>query len=150
MKHKNMKHIFKHNIIIFLLLTLPVSAFSNQKIIPNMKLKQCPNSPNCVSSQSDSESHHIEPLFYKLSDDEAMQKIKKTILAMPRTNLVEEKDHYLHVEFKSSVLRFVDDVEIIIDDSEKVIHLRSASRVGHSDFGANRRRIDEIKKNFLQ
>ncbi len=145
-----MKQNFKHTIIIFLLFTLPSSAFSNQKIIPNMKLKQCPSSPNCVSSQSESESHHIEPLPYKSSGDEAMQKIKNTILAMPRTNLVEEKDHYLHIEFKSSVLRFVDDVEIIIDDSEKVIHLRSASRIGHSDFGANRRRINEIKKNFLQ
>ncbi len=145
-----MKQNIKHTIIILLLFTLPISAFSNQKIIPNMKLKQCPSSPNCVSSQSESESHHIEPLPYKSSGDEAMQKIKETILAMPRTNLVEEKDHYLHVEFKSSVLRFIDDVEIIIDDSEKLIHLRSASRVGHSDFGANRRRIDEIKKNFLQ
>lgn len=145
-----MKQDFKRTIIIFLLFTLPVSAFSNQKIILNMKLKQCPNSPNCVSSQSESESHHIDPLPYNSSGDEAMKKIKKTILAMPRTNLVEEKEHYLHVEFKSSVLRFVDDVEIIIDDSEKLIHLRSASRIGHSDFGANRRRIDEIKKNFLQ
>ncbi|MCF6205021.1 MAG: DUF1499 domain-containing protein [Methylococcaceae bacterium] len=145
-----MKQNFKQTILIFLLFTLPVSVFSNQKIILNMKLKQCPNSPNCVSSQSDSKSHYIEPLSYKSSDDEAMQKIKKTILTMPRTKLVEEKNHYLHVEFKSSILRFVDDVEIIIDDSEKVIHFRSASRVGHSDFGANRRRINEIKKLFLQ
>ncbi len=145
-----MKQNFKHNIIIFLLLTLPIFAYSNQKIIPNMKLKQCPSSPNCVSSQSNAESHHIEPLPYKSSVDEAMQKIKQTMLAMPRTKLVEEKDHYLHVEFKSAILRFVDDVEIIVDDSEKVIHLRSASRVGHSDFGANRRRIEEIKKSFLQ
>jgi len=113
-----------------------------------MKLKKCPNSPNCVSSQSDSSSHKILPLPYKSSANEALQQIKKTILALPRTQLIEEKDQYLHIEFTTLIFRFVDDVEIIIDDSEKVIHLRSASRVGHSDLGANRRRIEQIKNKF--
>jgi uncharacterized protein (DUF1499 family) len=128
----------------------PVLAFSNQEILPTMKLKQCPNSPNCVSSQSDSETHQISPLSYQSSAEEALQQIKKTILDFPRTTLIEEKDQYLHVEFKSLIFRFVDDVEIIVDDSEKVIHLRSASRAGYSDLGTNRRRIEEIKNNFLQ
>ncbi len=115
-----------------------------------MKLKKCPNSPNCVSSQSDSSSHKILPLPYKSSAKEALQQIKKTTLSLPRTKLIEEKDKYLHIEFTTLFFRFVDDVEIIIDDSEKVIHLRSASRVGHSDFGANRRRTEEIKNKFLK
>jgi uncharacterized protein (DUF1499 family) len=90
------------------------------------------------------------PLPYKSSANEALQQIKKTILALPRTQLIEEKDQYLHIEFTTLIFRFVDDVEIIIDDSEKVIHLRSASRVGHSDLGANRRRIEQIKNKFQQ
>lgn len=139
----------QHNIIAIILI-YPALVFSNQEIIPNMKLKQCPDSPNCVSSQSDSESHKISPLPYKSSAEEAMHHIKKTILAFPRTKLIEEKDQYLHVEFKSFIFRFIDDVEIIVDDSENVIHLRSASRVGHSDLGANLRRVEEIKNNFLQ
>ena len=137
-------------ILIAIILIYPVLAFSNQEIIPTMKLKQCPNSPNCVSSQSDSEAHQISPLSYQSSVEEAMQQIKKTILAFPRTTLIEEKDQYLHVEFKTLIFRFIDDVEIMVDDSKKVIHLRSASRVGYSDLGTNRRRIEEIKNNFLQ
>jgi len=139
----------KRNMIAIIFI-YPILAFSNQEIISNMKLKQCPDSPNCVSSQSNSDSHQISPLPYKSSAEEALQQIKKTILAFPRTKLIEEKDQYLHVEFKSLIFRFIDDVEIIVDDSEKVIHLRSASRVGHSDLGANRRRIEEIKNHFLQ
>jgi uncharacterized protein (DUF1499 family) len=139
----------QHNIIAIILI-YPALVFSNQEIIPNMKLKQCPDSPNCVSSQSNSESHKISPLSYQSSAEEAMQHIKKTILAFPRITLIEEKNQYLHVEFKTLIFRFIDDVEIIVDDSEKVIHLRSASRAGHSDLGTNRRRIEEIKNNFLQ
>jgi uncharacterized protein (DUF1499 family) len=132
------------------ILTLPVPAFPIKEILSVMKLKQCPTSPNCVSSQSQSELHKITPLLYKSSSEQAMQQIKKTILAFPRTKLIEEKEHYLHVEFRTLFFRFIDDVEIVIDDLEKVIHLRSASRVGHSDFGTNRRRIEEIKSKFMQ
>lgn len=144
-----MKYEFKRNFVAIFLLILPVSAFSNEEILSIMKL-QCPDTPNCVSSQSDSASHKISPLSYTSTVKEAMQQIKKTILALPRTKLIKEKDQYLHVEFRTLVFRFVDDVEIVIDDSEKVIHLRSASRVGFSDFGTNRRRIEVIKNNFLQ
>ncbi len=144
-----MKYEFKRNFVAIFLLILPVSAFSNEEILSIMKL-QCPDTPNCVSSQSDSASHKISPLSYTSTVKEAMQQIKKTILALPRTKLIKEKDQYLHVEFRTLVFRFVDDVEIVIDDSEKVIHLRSASRVGFSDFGTNRRRIEAIKNNFLQ
>ncbi|MCK5829650.1 MAG: DUF1499 domain-containing protein [Methylococcales bacterium] len=114
-----------------------------------MKLKQCPDSPNCVSSQSQSTSHYISPLTYKSSPEEATQHIKRIIMALPRTNLIEEKDQYLHFEIRTFMFRFVDDIEIIIDNSEKVIHLRSASRAGYSDFGTNRRRIEEIKNKFI-
>jgi len=89
-------------------------------------------------------------LPYKSSSEEAIQQIKKIILALPGAKLIEEKDQYLHFEFRTYFFRFVDDVEIVIDDSEKVIHLRSASRVGYSDFGTNRRRIEEIKNKFIQ
>jgi len=145
------KIIFRaHITILIILFAFPVFSFSNEIRLTSMKLKQCPDSPNCVSSQSRSESHKISPLSYKSSAEEAMQQIKKIILALPRTTLIEEKNQYLHVEFKTFFLRFVDDVEIIVDDVEKKIHLRSASRVGHSDFGTNRRRIEEIKNKFLQ
>ena len=84
--------------------------------------------------------------IYKLSAKDAMEKIKKIILGLPRTKLIKETDQFLHIEFKTAILRFIDDVEIVINDAEKVIHLRSASRLGYWDLGANRRRIEKIKK----
>ncbi len=115
-----------------------------------MKLLQCPNSPNCVSSQSDSDTHKTSPLPYQTSAIVALKKIKKVILAIPNTQLKTENDHYLHIEFTSQLFKFIDDVEIVINEEEKVIHLRSASRTGYWDFGTNRRRIEKIKEHFLQ
>ena len=65
---------------------------------------------------------------------------------MPRTKLVEEEDAYLHYEFTSLLLRFVDDVEFVLDDETKTIHFRSASRTGYGDFGVNRQRMEEIRR----
>ena len=65
---------------------------------------------------------------------------------MPRAKLIEEDDSYLHFEFTSLLLRFVDDVEFLFDEESKTIHFRSASRVGYGDFGVNRRRMEEIRK----
>lgn len=139
----------KQFIMLLFLFTVSFSAISAQSDILTMKLKPCPDSPNCVSSQSDSASHHITPLPYQSSATEAMVQIKKIILALPNSKLIQQNDHYLHVEFKTRVLKFIDDVEIVIDDSEKVIHLRSASRSGYWDLGVNRKRIINIQKKFL-
>ena len=64
---------------------------------------------------------------------------------MKRATVIKESPHYLHVEFSSLLFRFVDDVEFFLDDMEKLIHIRSASRVGYSDLGVNRRRVDKIR-----
>ena len=77
-----------------------------------------------------------------------MQRIKELVEEMPRTKIVTVEDNYLHAEFRSSVFRFVDDVEFLIDPKERAIHFRSASRVGYSDFGVNRRRMEQIEKGF--
>lgn len=114
-----------------------------------MKLKTCPDSPNCVSSQSCKPSQLINPLPFESSVKEAMDQLKQLILTMPCTNLVDETEDYLHIEFSSRFLKFVDDLEILIDADEKLIHFRSASRVGYWDFGVNQRRIEGIKKQFL-
>ena len=143
-----MKYKFKLQCTCIILITLSFSAYSAEEKPLIMKLKQCPNSPNCVSSQSHSASSRITPLSYKSSAKDAMDKIKKIMLDLPGTQLIKETDQYLHIEFKTTILRFTDDVEIVINDAEKVIHLRSASRVGHWDLGANRRRIEGIKKQF--
>jgi uncharacterized protein (DUF1499 family) len=67
---------------------------------------------------------------------------------MPRARVVKDEGNYMHAEFTSRIFRFVDDVEFVIDDAHKVIHFRSASRLGYSDFGVNRKRMEEIRKRF--
>lgn len=110
------------------------------------QLAPCPSSPNCVSTQARDQQHAIAPLEYRRPRAEAKQALKTAVLSLPRTKLVEEDDAYLHFEFTSLLLRFVDDVEFLFDDQSKTIHFRSASRIGYGDFGANRRRMEEIRR----
>ncbi len=114
------------------------------------RLASCPDSPNCVSSQADDNSHRIEPLAFTGPADAAWQRLIQTVSAMPQALIVERTDEYMYVEFTSSVFRFVDDVEFLIDAPSKLIHVRSASRVGRSDLGANRRRLELIRQEFDQ
>jgi len=114
------------------------------------KLAPCPMSPNCVSSQAPDNDHHVEPLPYAGTAAEAMAKLSAIVRSLPRTAIVTEKQDYLHAEFTSAFFRFTDDGEFLVDDAAKVIHVRSASRVGHSDLGVNRRRIELIRRRWLE
>ena len=105
----------------------------------------CPASPNCVSSFATDKKHHISPLKYSATKEQLLQNLKNRIANMGNAKIVAEKEDYLHVEFTSKVLRFVDDTEFLLDDDSKTLHFRSASRLGHSDFGVNRKRIEAIK-----
>ena len=110
-------------------------------------LSPCPSSPNCVSTlaASNDEQHAIAPYRYRKSRAAAKEVLKATVAKLPRTKLVEEEETYLHYEFTSRLLRFVDDVEFLLDDESKTIHFRSASRVGYGDFSVNRHRMEEIR-----
>ncbi len=108
-------------------------------------LSPCPSSPNCVSTLSTDEGHAIAPFLYTKPRAEAKEALKAVINSLSRTTLVEEDESYLHYQFTSLLLRFVDDVEFLFDDDTKTIHFRSASRMGYSDLGVNRRRMEEIR-----
>jgi uncharacterized protein (DUF1499 family) len=114
------------------------------------KLSPCPDSPNCVCSEDPSGPHAIAPLEFKGAPNEAVTKLKLAVLGMRRVTLVEERDGYLHAEFRSALLGFVDDVEFSMQPEAKRIQVRSASRVGNSDLGVNRRRVEEIRRRFSQ
>ena len=109
------------------------------------QLSPCPASPNCVSTLAKDAGHAIEAIQYRKSRAEAKEALKAVIRALPRTSLVEEDESYLHYEFTSLVLRFVDDVEFLFEDETKTIHFRSASRVGYGDFGVNRARMEQVR-----
>ena len=112
--------------------------------VKDNRLSPCPSSPNCVSSQSNDKRHKIDPIRFTATPAEAMNRLKMIIQGMERTTVVRETPGYLHVEFRT-FLGFVDDVEFYADGSQKVLHLRSASRVGYWDLGVNRRRIESIR-----
>jgi uncharacterized protein (DUF1499 family) len=113
------------------------------------KLKPCPNKPNCVSSQVEaSDSHYIAPLAFSGSASDAIMRIKKIIAGQERTQLISEAPNYLYAEFKSKLMGYVDDVEFYADENARLIHVRSASRLGYRDFNVNRERIKAIHEQF--
>jgi len=108
-------------------------------------LAPCPSSPNCVSTQALDEGHAIAPIRYRKPRVEVKEALKEFIRSLPRTKLVVEDESYLHYEFTSLLLRFVDDVEFLFDDETKTIHFRSASRTGYGDLGVNRKRMEQVR-----
>jgi len=110
-------------------------------------LAPCPRSPNCVSSQADDGKHRIAPLAFSGDPDEAFARLKQVLGRRGDTAVIDEKPGYLRVELRTTL--FVDDGEFLLDRANAVIHVRSASRLGYSDFGKNRSRLEEIRGQFL-
>lgn len=103
------------------------------------RLSPCPESPNCVSSFENSEEHGIAALTANLNE------IQQILLATDGVNIVEQSGNYLYAEFTSRIMGYVDDVEFLYDPANGQTHVRSASRLGYSDLGANRNRIEAIR-----
>lgn len=114
------------------------------------KLARCPNTPNCVSSQSSDGEHTIAPLTYSSTPEQAIANLKSVIQSLPRTKIITESKDYLYAEFKSALMGFVDDVEFYLDRNANVIQVRSASRLGQSDLGVNRKRIETIRAKLAE
>ena len=115
------------------------------KANPGNTLPLCPNSPNCVSSQAADAGHYIAPFKITGNIKEAWAALKQTLNKQSRTVIVHETEDALHAEATSLVLRFVDDINAILDADAGLIHIRSASRVGYGDFGVNRKRVEALR-----
>jgi uncharacterized protein (DUF1499 family) len=113
-------------------------------------LAPCPASPNCVSSQSGDREHYIEPLRFTGDAALAWNRLKSALSMESRLTIVEDTGSYLHAEARSLIFRFVDDVEFVLDPAAGVIQVRSASRTGYSDFSVNRRRVERIRKIYIE
>ncbi len=111
-------------------------------------LAPCPASRNCVSSQATDTEHSTEPLRFTGDATLAWGRLKSALGTEPRLSIVEDTGSYLHAEVRSLIFRFVDDIEFVLDPKAGVIQVRSASRVGYSDFGVNRRRVERIREVF--
>jgi uncharacterized protein (DUF1499 family) len=111
-------------------------------------LAACPVTPNCVNSQAPTSDleHAIAPIEFGGKASATMENLKLVLKNMPRTNIITaDSNKYLYAEVTSKLMGFIDDVEFYIDDSSKTIRVRSASRLGESDLGVNRQRIEEIR-----
>ena len=119
--------------------------------VNNGELMPCPKTPNCVNSQAADEKHYIKPIYFAGTQQEAKSRLLKILASEKRTKILTAQANYIRVEFTSTLFRFVDDVEFYFPEkqaAETVIHIRSASRVGYSDLGANRKRIEKIRSKF--
>jgi len=115
------------------------------------RLLACPSSPNCVSSDASDAEHAIPPLAFEGTPPSAWGALREAIAQMPRTEIVEDTGSYMHAEFTSLLFRYVDDVEFVLRPGRPdsgMISVRSASRLGHSDMGANRERVEELRSLF--
>jgi len=107
-------------------------------------LAPCPSTPNCVSTEATSAAQRMSPVPFTDSPVLAQARAVAALLAEPRSTVITQQPDYIHGECRSFLFRFVDDVEIIVDSSAHVFRFRSASRVGRSDMGVNRRRMTRI------
>ena len=140
-------------VILFLLILSFVSCQSQRPKMIGIKsgeLHSCPDSPNCVVSfNKEDKDHFIDPIKYQESKESVLARFKKYLAMRKDVTLVTDNGDYLHYQFKSKFFGFIDDVEFLLKD-DGLIHMRSASRVGYSDLGKNRSRLEEIRFKFYQ
>ena len=116
--------------------------------VKNGELMPCPKSPNCVNSQAVDETHAISPLRFTGSPEEAKARLLQILESAKRARVIDVQENYIRASFASALFRFVDDVEFYFPQQQgagTLIHVRSASRVGYSDLGVNRKRIEQIR-----
>lgn len=114
--------------------------------LENGRLRACPDSPNCVVSENADASHAIDPIAFKGVAEVAMARLSALLDRYPGCRIVEQRSGYLRCEFRTRICRFVDDVEFRLDAGAGLIHVRSASRLGYSDLGTNRRRVESLRQ----
>ncbi|WP_417598961.1 DUF1499 domain-containing protein [Oceanospirillum sp.] len=119
--------------------------------VENNRLKPCPDTPNCVASHPDTqESQKIPPILYTAEQTQAYNQMEALLTEQSDAIVItREHAHYLRADFRTPLMGFIDDVEFYFQ-VPGVIAVRSASRIGYSDFGVNRRRIEEIRKAFSE
>ncbi len=114
------------------------------------RLPPCPDSPNCVSSDADDSAHYIAPIATGAEPERAWQALIGQLRSDRSYTIVEQHADYLRLEARTRWLRFVDDVEFVLRPDSREIAMRSASRLGYSDLGANRRRLEDLRSAMLQ
>lgn len=108
-------------------------------------LAACPSSPNCVSSHAADEDHRIDGFRLSPPPEAAWRVLREEVARLPRTTVIQATADYLHAECASALFGFVDDLEFHLRAGERLVAVRSASRLGYSDLGVNRRRVERLR-----
>ena len=111
-------------------------------------LLACPDRPNCVSTAEEPSARYVPPLEYTVPREEAIAAMTQIVSGMKNTNIREKKDGYFWVECTSMIFGFVDDLEIYFPKEKQEVYIRSAARLGYSDIGVNRKRVEKIRELF--
>jgi uncharacterized protein (DUF1499 family) len=133
----------KRRLIFFILIAMSMNTNANTPA--KKKLPPCQDTPNCVSSHASDKKHYIAPFKISGDPETAWKELRKAILEHARMLITHETETTLHAEATSLVMHFVDDIDAILDAEAGLIHVRSASRIGHSDFGVNRKRLESLR-----
>jgi uncharacterized protein (DUF1499 family) len=116
--------------------------------VSNGTLQQLSGKPNAVSTQTDLQDMKMRPLPFKGTLADSKFHLLRILQSLDRVKIVKEEGTYIHAIFTSKVFGFKDDVEFYFDEAAQVIHFRSASRVGYSDWGVNRKRMEDITRRY--
>jgi uncharacterized protein (DUF1499 family) len=114
------------------------------------RLAPCPESPNCVASDATDPEHAVAPLTFSGDPQVAWAAARAAVAALPRTTIADESPDYLHAECRSALFGFVDDLELLRRPDAGRIDVRSASRVGYSDLGVNRQRVERLREGLVE
>ncbi|EPD12397.1 MAG: DUF1499 domain-containing protein [Cycloclasticus pugetii] len=131
-------------LFLLLIITMCSPAYANMP-----SLKPCPDKPNCVSSKADDE-HAIAPFKLKQNQPVDQQRLLEVLNQLDNNIAVIHDENHIHAEITSRVFGFVDDLDLIINIEQQIIHVRSASRTGYYDFGVNRRRVERLRSLLKQ
>ena len=131
-------------LLLAVMVTSSCAATSAGGLLPEGTLAPCPSSPNCACSEGP--RARVAPLEFTGDPDAAFASLIEFLRAEPRVELVTVEPNYVHAVFRTVLLRFRDDLELRLDREGHRIHVRSASRVGYSDLGANRKRIESLRE----
>jgi uncharacterized protein (DUF1499 family) len=114
--------------------------------VNNGKLSKMPNKPNAVSSQTNEKDKQIEAMEFKVNLAASKERIIKAIETYGNAKIITNENNYIYAVFTTGKMKYHDDVEFYFDESEKLIHVRSASRIGYSDMGLNRERYNKLRE----
>ena len=106
------------------------------------------NTNNTGIDKGDVIDTDIEPLRFNGDSNAAFGKLTQVVAAMSGATIIKSEPAYLYAQFSTPMLKFIDDVEFVLDAPAGTIHMRSASRLGKKDFGTNRKRLEAIRLRF--